>query len=218
MMSFMRQESESDVTSANGSDGKDVSGRAGESQDDYLLPSNNVKNVKRNTMVLGVLFVAGILSLVFMIKRVNPSTANAAISDDALQIESAVANLSGIQTEMGSKLSEVVSKISSLSDIEQVEVDQLQKNPFRHSSVIDFDMIELDMGDKSQSSFGQRVTKKVELRLWTIMSSGKGRSCMINNEILYEGDSISGFRVKRIGDDFVDLSSNGASVLLRMSK
>ncbi|MBW8034319.1 MAG: hypothetical protein FVQ79_01225 [Planctomycetes bacterium] len=218
MMSFMRQESESDVTSANGSDGKDVSGRDGESQDDYLLPSNNVKNVKRNTMVLGVFFVAGILSLVFMINRVNPSTANGAISDDALQIESAVANLSGIQTEMGSKLTEVVSKISSLSDIEQVEVDQLQKNPFRHSSVANFDMVELDMGGKSQSSFGQRVTKKVDLRLWTIMSSGKGRSCMINNEILYEGDSISGFRVKRIGDDFVELSSNGASVLLRMSK
>lgn len=218
-MSFMRQDSESDVTSAKSSEGKDVSDGVGESQEDYLLPSNNVKNVKRNTIVLGVFFAVGVLSLLFMIKRANPSTANAAVSDDVLQIENAVASLSGIQSEMGGKFSEVVSKISSLSDIEQVGVDQLQKNPFCHNSVIGIDMIELDMGNKTQRSSDQWITNRADsLRLWTIMYSDKGRSCMINNEILYEGDLISGFRVKRIGDDFVELSSNGASVLLRMSK
>ena len=216
MMSFIRHDSKSDVASAKSSEGKGVSRRAGESCEDYLLPINNVKSVKRNTMVLGIFFAIGVLSLVFMIKRVNPSIANAAISDEALQIEKAVANLSGIQAEMGGKLSEVVNKISSLSDIDQVAVDQLQKNPFRHSSMIG--MTELDMGEKSQSSSGHRATKKADLHLWTIMSSVKGRSCMINNEILYEGDWISGLRVKRIGDDFVELSSNGARVLLRMSK
>jgi len=218
-MSFMRQDSGQDVTSAKDAAGKEVSDQVGDSCEDYLQPSDNAKIVKRNTMVLGVLFAAGILSLVFMIKRVNLSSANAAISNDALQIESAVANLSGIQAEMGGKLSEVVSKISNLSEIEQVAVNQLQKNPFRHSSVIDFDMVDLDMGDKSQNSSGQRITNRADsLRLWTIMYSDKGRSCMINNELLYEGDSISGFRVSRIGDDFVELSSNGSRILLRMSK
>lgn len=220
MMSFMRQDSEKEVRSADGQKGDDVSGRVGDRQEDYLLPSNNMKSVNRNTIVLTVLFAAGILLLVFMIKRVNPSVANAAITDEALQIESAVASLTGIRAEMGGKLSEVVRKVSSLSDIDQVEVTELQKNPFRHNFLVDIGGIEFDMGEnKFQKSSGQKIgTKGVSLRLWTITSSEKGRSCMINDEILYEGDSISGLRVKRIGDDFVELSSNGARVLLRMSK
>ena len=218
MMSFMRQDSGQDITSSQVSEGKDDSGQVDESCEDYLLPSNNVKNVKRNTIVLGVFFAIGILLLVFMIKRVNPSIANAAISEDVLRIESAVANLNGIQAEMGGKFSEVVRKISSLSDIEQVGVEELQKNPFHHSSVVNFAMVDLDMANKSHSSGDQQISNSADsLRLWTIMSSDKGRSCMINNEIVYEGDLIFGLRVSRIGDDFVELSSNGSSILLRMS-
>lgn len=218
MMSFMRQDSGQDVTSEKASGDNKVSPLAGESQEEYLMPSNNVKSVKRSTMVLTVVFVIGILSLVLMIKKVTPSIANAAISEDALQIENAVASLSGIKAEMGGKLSEVVNKISSLSDIEQVEVDQLKKNPFRHGSMINFDLIEVEMGDNSQSAGLMTSNRADSLKLWTIMSSQKGRSCMINDKVLGEGDSISGLRVSFIADDYVELSANGARVLLRMSK
>lgn len=220
MMSFMRQDSESEARSVSGLEGEGSSDAAQEPKEEYLMPSNNIKRVNRNTMVLSVFFIAGILSLLFMIKRVTPSIANASISDDTLQIESAVASLTGIRAEMGGKLRKVLKKISSLSDIDQVGVDHLQKNPFSHSSLIDFGEIELNTGDSSsQASSGQWINKKAEsLSLWTIMSSEKGRSCMINDEVLYEGDSISGLRVNRIGDNFVELSSNGASVLLRISK
>ena len=42
--------------------------------------------------------------------------------------------------------------------------------------------------------------------------------CMINDEILYKGDTIIGLRVDRIGKDFVELVGQGARVVLRISK
>jgi len=52
MMSFMRQDSQQDEASANREEGTGVSDQAGASQEDYLLPSNNVKSVKRNPLFI----------------------------------------------------------------------------------------------------------------------------------------------------------------------
>lgn len=183
----------------------------------YLLPKNIGKRVNRSTTVLLVLFFTAILLLVFMVKKVSPLSVEAATTDDSLQIERAVANLTGIRMEMDGKLKDAVRKMSTLSDIKQVGVDELKKNPFRHSLVRQIAGIR--MKGKVYKSAGQSAEEKAnELHLWSIVSSGKKRSCMINDKILYEGDSILGLRVNHIAEGFVELAGQGTRVVLRMSK
>ena len=37
------------------------------------------------------------------------------------------------------------------------------------------------------------------------MQTGRGNCCMVGSDILYEGDSVEGFKVREIGDTFVKL-------------
>jgi len=37
------------------------------------------------------------------------------------------------------------------------------------------------------------------------MQTGRGNCCMIGSDILYEGDSVEGFKVRQIGDSLVKL-------------
>lgn len=63
------------------------------------------------------------------------------------------------------------------------------------------------------SSFLQ-TTKGVQLQLLSIMQSDQGDCCMIGDKILYEGDSIEGFKVSQIGDSFVKLETSDGEIVL----
>lgn len=223
MLSYMREDNGNDTTSANEDEQPQkvqTSGRPKGTEREYLLPSNNSRSVKRSTIVLLVLFVAGLLLLLFMVKRINPATVQAAMSEDAMQIEQAVANLTGIKAEMNGRLAGAVQKIASLSEIDQVGVSELKKNPFRHGFGIQngegllTGKLNKSKGSLAKASVGNADT----LHLWSIISSGDKRSCMINDEILYQGDTIIGLRVESIGKDFVELAGSRGRIVLRISQ
>ena len=50
------------------------------------------------------------------------------------------------------------------------------------------------------------------------MQTNQGYRCMIDDEILGEGDSINGFKVSQIGDNFVKLESDGVQIELKLSE
>ena len=50
------------------------------------------------------------------------------------------------------------------------------------------------------------------------MESEQGSCCMINEKILYVGDTIKGFKVNQIESRFVELVSNDLQVILKMSE
>ena len=85
--------------------------------EDYLVPSASQKKVKYSTMILGVVFVAGVLSLFTMIKKSTPAEAQAGLSEQELKIESAIAKLTGSKTQMNGKMNDIVNMIASLSDV-----------------------------------------------------------------------------------------------------
>lgn len=220
MLSYMRQDNENDVTVEDDrqtSQTDQTPRNPDDIEQNYLLPTNTQRSVKRGTIALLALFVTGLLLLIFMVKRTNPVSAQAATEENAIKIDQAVASLAGIRKEMDGKLGNTVREMSTLSDIQQVGVGELKKNPFRHRSVRQIDDIRLD--EKLNMSDRQPVTENDgTLYLWTIISSEKERSCMINDKILYEGDSIDGLRVESIGKDFVQLVGHRAQVILRISK
>jgi len=194
-------------------------------EQDYLTVASKSKNVRKSTIALGVLFFIGLLSLVFMIKKTTPAAVSAStntISPEEAKIEAAIAHLAGAETELSEGIETVVSKFYGVADMPQVGVDELAKNPF---------MLELTSGDGSGLNSGPEDADKMEvirrrqlaqqakdMQLLSIMNSDSSKCCMIDDKILYEGESINDFVVSEISDNFVKLSSGDTSVVLKLSE
>jgi hypothetical protein len=56
------------------------------------------------------------------------------------------------------------------------------------------------------------------MQLLTIMQSEQGNCCMIDDKILYKGDTIRDFKVVEVGDTSVKLESNGVDIELKLSE
>lgn len=182
-------------------------------EQEYLMPSTTSKTVKNSTILLTVLLVIGAAVVWAMIKKSVPREASASTGQEDAQIESAIAKLTGIRTEMYGKLDQVADKFYQFSNVNQVSADQLKKNPFIHVSGTSGQLPSI-----KGSGYKKQPKKKYHLRLWSIMDSQQGKCCMIDDKILYVGDSIDGMVVSQIGKNAVELTSDHQSIVLRMSQ
>jgi len=140
-----------------------------------------------------------------MIKRSAPqATAAAGVGMQELRIEEAITGFAGVRSEMFSRMGEIVKKFYQFSDVQQVDVHELVKNPF-----------ELDTGYSARI---ENREARSEMQLLSIMRSNQGNCCMIDDRILYEGDSIRGFKVRQIGDSTVSLESGDLEITLKLSE
>jgi hypothetical protein len=184
-----------------------------EADQEFLMPASTSKSVKQSTIVLAVLFVVGAGVLFFMIKKTVPAEAAAADTTKDMQIETAIAKLSGIRSEMYGKLDQIADKFYQYSNVNQVSVDQLSKNPFIH-----VDANPADISKLGNVGITRPRPSNGKWRLWSIMSGDQGACCMINNKLLYKGDSVNGMTVSYIGKNAVELTSNDQTLVLRMSQ
>lgn len=183
---------------------------------EYLTVAAQSKNVRKSTMMVAVLFCIGLLGLWFMIKKSQPQAAMASPADaEETQIEVAIARLTGVSTEMFSRMDQIVQKFYEFSDVLQVKVNELVKNPFELEMFLSNLMGKLDPKEQEievdpEMIRQQQIRQKTkDLTLASIMKSERGKCCMIGGKILYEGDSIRDFRVTQIGDSFVKLEWPG---------
>ena len=188
----------------------------------YIHVRDRGKNVHRTTCLFGLLFFIGLLLLWFMIKKSVPSsTQAAAVAAEQVQIETAMAKLSGVSAEMNTGIEQIVNKFYEISDFEQIKVDELIKDPFRlesfgrGSSRKGSDEFGLNLGLIIQQQLAEQVEKMV---LITVMESGGVKCCMIDDELLYEGDRIKDFVVSRISVSEVVLRAEGFESILKMKE
>ncbi|MFA5252468.1 MAG: hypothetical protein WC454_07780 [Phycisphaerae bacterium] len=192
-------------------------------QPEYLtVEARGKKNVHRSTILLVGLFVLGLLCLLFMIKKSSPQTAAASpgnVGTEESQIETAIAQLTGVRSEMFSRMDEIVKKFYEFSDVQQVGVDELTKNPFRHEVLL------VGLEEKPDTERESLGAKQEQLKLQTkgmqllsIVATDSGKCCIIDDKRLYEGDSIRGFQVRKIGDSTVLLESDGVEIILKLSE
>jgi len=183
-------------------------------QQQYLTVSSSEKNIRRNTVSLGVLFVIGLLCLIFMIKKSTPNSAIAqALDSGQVQIETAIANLSGTKAEMFSQMDEIVEKFEESLNVKQVDVEELTKNPFKYD-------LSAALGEQSDELKAllreQLLESSKDLQLLSIMADGGRKCCMIDDKILYEGDTIRDLKVVKISERSVELQSDETKVVLRL--
>jgi len=193
------------------------SGTSKEAQNqEYLTVAAKGKNVRKSTMLVAALFCIGLLCLWFMIRKSTPQTALASANDkDQTQIEVAIAQLTGANSEMFGRMDKIVKKFYEFSSVLQVQVNELTKNPFELelflnplSGTINAEpedsVSEINAEMFRQQQIRQKA-KQMQLKSIIKMQAEQSACCMIDDKILYEGDLINGFRVVRIGDNFVKL-------------
>jgi preprotein translocase subunit SecG len=221
MLSFLREQNRNSSLGTQSS--QDTSHEPKQASEEYLTVAAGSKNVRKSTILLTVLFGIGLLCLCFMIKKSVPKTASAdVVSAEESNVEMAIAKLTGVRAEMYSRMDEIVNKFYEFSDVLQVQVDSLVKNPF------ELEMFLASLRNKSKD--GQKLDIDTEMllqqlrqqvqgmQLLCIMQSDKGRCCMINDQILGEGDLIKSFKVVKIGDTSVNLKSEdeGMEIVLKL--
>lgn len=184
----------------------------------YLTAKSRDKSVRYTTYLLSALFGIGLVILVVMIKKTGPAAASASteqgVENEAVKIEKAVARLTGIRTEMFSRMEEIIEKFYKFSTVRQISVGDLAKNPFRLESFFD-DLQQIKkLTDFNFNMEGirkrQLISEAKKMQLLSILESNGSKCCMINDKILYEGDSIAAFEVIKIYDSFVELRWNGS--------
>ena len=176
-------------------------------------------------MRLAALFAIGLLCLLFMIKKSTPQRATAsAVGTEEPQIELAITRLTGVRSEMFNRMDEIVKKFYEFSDVQQVNVEELAKNPFKNEIFLGnikkiSDTKERDSDIDIEMMRQQQLRQQAkDMQLLSIMQSGQGNCCMIDDRILYEGDSIKSFTVKQISDSFVKLASESIEIILKLSE
>ena len=130
-------------------DGQD-SGTKGE----YLTVAGHGKKLKQSTTLLIILFVVGTAGVWLMIRKAAPSQASASQKkNDIAEIESAVAQLNGMQSEVNNQMKNVSARLNHITQVGQVAVEDLKKNPF----IIDADVV----GDPSNSAKRQILEDQI---------------------------------------------------------
>lgn len=214
MLSFLREQGNggSPAKKPDAAGTESTEGAENLQEQEYLTVAAAGKRTRKSTTLLAILFIIGLVCLGYMIKKSTPQTASAAPDDtDGMQVEAAIARLTGVKSEMFSSMDEIVRKFYEFSDVLQVKVSELVKNPFKVEIVtantkeeahveIKVPEVDVEMAQKQQIR-----QKAKEMKLLSIMQSDRGACCMITDKILYEGDYIKDFRVRQIGDGFVKL-------------
>ena len=227
MLSFMREQGPGQLPAQQSENDKGIpekaeaDGTRKPQGQEYLTVKTQNKDVRKSTMLLAVLFGVGLLCLWFMIKKSGPETVSAALaSNEEVQIEMAIAKLTGVRSEMFDRMDQIVRKFYEFSDVRQVKVNELAKNPFKHETFVGNlkETSNTQAGDDAELRQQLLSQQANDIQLLSIMQSDQRSCCMIDDKILYEGDSIRGFEVIQISDSFVKLESEGMQLLLKLSE
>jgi hypothetical protein len=131
-------------------------------------------------------------------------------------LEAALAQLNTMQNEMDTQMNSVAGRFYQFHNVNQVGVDELKKNPFKR---------ELDYSPASGSSNPSQQLAQIRqeadvismgLELWSITATPKGACCMLDDKVLYEGDTYKEMTVKSIADKKVTLEYKGIPIELKM--
>ena len=213
MLSFMREQgagNPSDHSSA-GARASGVPSAAGPEAQEFLTVATHRQSLRRSTTLVAILVAIGLVCLMFMIRKSQPQAASAKqAANDENKIEAAISRLTGVRSEMVDRMDEIVEKFYEFSDVFQVKVGELVKDPFEvegyAASLRGETAVDEDPQARAELMRRQKMREQAgTLKLLSIMRSDSGNSCMVNDQILRQGEIIEGFTVTQIGSNSVEL-------------
>jgi hypothetical protein len=222
MMDFLKQNGSGDLDKLESPATSEHDAELG-SDSSFVTTTSREKSIKTGTIIFAVVFCASLVCLWFMIKKTTPQAAMAkTASEDSMQIENAIAKVTGTKAEFFKGIDNVVGKFHEFSSVLQIKVNELQKNPFEHQKYSTSSLS--GEQDQAESATDRERAAKFALekdaggmQLLSIMSSANGYCCMINDKMLKKGDMIDGWRVVAITSKSVELSAQGMQKVLKIS-
>jgi preprotein translocase subunit SecG len=217
MLSFMREQGAGEASANQTKSGgqRQAKGPEDAGSLEYLTVATTSKNLQKSTILVAILVAIGLICLGLMIRKSRPQAAAARQADEEqTKMEVAIGRLTGISSEMISKADQILRKFYEFSGVLQVQVGDLVKNPFE-VEVFAKDM-KSEVAPKADAAAEAALVKRQHLKqragslsLLSVMQSGQASSCMINDKLLRQGDTIEGFVITRIGSDSVELAWRG---------
>lgn len=214
MLSFMREQGGGSLPGEQVAGSGQRNGAApdkGEAQE-YLTVAANSRNLRRSTILVAILVAIGLAGLGYMIRKSQPQAASGQpAQEEENKIEVAISRLTGVSSEMVSRMDEIVSKFYEFSDVFQVGVGELVKNPFEvgmfMGAIKEEGAAQQNDAVKAALIRREHLKKRADtLQLLSVMRSDDDDACMINDRILHQGDTIEGFTITRIEGDSVLLT------------
>jgi len=189
------------------------SDQAVSSTEDYLTVSGHNQKVRRSTMILVVLFAVGALGILLMVNKTTPAVASAEPSQNQVQLETALVQLDNMQAEMDSQMNSVAGRFYQFNNVDQVGVEELKKNPFIRGEM---DSVPGSNGTGSQQQ--EQIQQEVQvitmgMELWSITATPKGMCCMIDDKVLYQGDTYKNVTVKTSTEKIVTLEYKESNIV-----
>ena len=223
MLAFMKDQKLEDATVQKNS-GNNPGGP--ENQQHFTVATRQ-KHVRKSTYLLSMVFVAGLMSLIFMIKQSSPQKVEAGVDETEAKVEVAISQLTGISAQMFDRMDQIVQEFYEFSNFQQVKVNELVKNPFAYDMFMGTPAVTGNEGndliDAAALMQQQARLRAKELKLRSIIKSDTRSCCMINDRIVYENDSIDGFRVDKITERAVTLvweqpGSDSIQIIMKLAE
>jgi len=217
MLSFTREQGAADSSANQTKNGGQCQSKASDDPGslEYLTVATTSKALRKSTILVAVLVSVGLVCLWLMIRKSQPQSALAKQADEEqTKMEVAISRLTGVSSEMMSKMDQILKKFYEFSGVNQVRVNDLVKNPFEVEAFAK-DM-KSEVSPQADSAAEAAIIKRQRLKqragalsLLSVMQSGPASRCMINDTLLRQGDTIEGFVITRIGGDSVELAWRG---------
>lgn len=176
--------------------------------DASFVATETPRNVNKTTLVLLLVAAVGGAGLYFMHLRSGPKSAAAAAAQSAQAGQAIKQFLNDGKTNIKAmedllkNTEKVVQKFLAYPQVTQVPLSELQTNPFRMSQGAKEGEPASPTSaaeQKRREEERQAIIKSVQsLQLQTVLVSNDRKSCMINNTLYKEGQTIDGFTIEAI--------------------
>ena len=186
---------------------------------EFLTVTSKSNSTRNSTIMLVAFFVIALISIFIGIKKTAPNSAAAAVDSEDLLMEAAITKITGIKTTMTDQMDQIVNKFYEFSDVKQVQVDELAKNPFVRQTALgstaNNDQFDIS-GTLEQQQLKQIANSMQLLSIMLSTNSPNQSCCMIDDKILYVGESIKGFKISHIDENSVKLQSGTLEIELKL--
>jgi preprotein translocase subunit SecG len=189
------------------------------SDSNFVTTASHEKRIKNGTIIFIAVFCVSLVGLWFMVKKASPQSAIAKNNKEDMQIETAIAKITGTKAEFFKGIDNVLGKFNEFSNFAQVKVGELKKNPFEHQKIGEAAMEDpiASFAERQRAANSELEKGATGMQLLSIMKSPRGNSCMINDKILSKGDKIDGWQITSIKDGSVELTAGGMQRVLSIS-
>lgn len=206
--------------------GEDLASALGGGETEFYTGAGQKKPINRTLLaIVGAVAVGG-GALYFAHMRQGPSSASASTTvmsaaDAKKRISQFLDSGNGnvkVMEQMLHNTEKVVQRFENYPSVTQVPLNDLKTNPFRYSSTNSKPGDDPDLKKKLEAQRQAALKNVQNLQLQSVMKGEQRSTCMINNTLYREGQTVDDFFIEKINPNSVVVRQNEYRFELKMQK